>query len=266
MSSADYYTMFIKTWIPYNSWYMTNFYDEDEGRTSDRDIIYHIMTTNNPFKDRILALLAGEGSSSVEFKHHLASLCVNLEQHPLPNTIEKIGFSRISILNNPDSKANAQETVGKFTCKAHYDNTLPKKSPRWILEVIKNPGTTTNIVQLQKCSLVELSNNPKFQEISSDTVKEGLRLCLNKISPNMTSSVLHAKYGQSKKPADSIVIDADRHVYFINNSDHIARAVVKVLYELRCKLFHGEVEPGKANLETYEHAYYIQRILNEALI
>lgn len=267
MSSADYYTMFIKAWIPYNAWYMTNYYDEDENRTSDRDIIYHIMTTGNPYRDRVLTLLNGSGDKSAEFKLRLANLYQNLENHPLPNVVEKMSFSRINILNNPDVKSTYQETVGKFTCRARYDNTLPKKSPRWILEVIKNSdGQTTNIIALHKCSDLELSNAPQFQEIPRDDIKDTLRRCLNRISPNMTSSVLHPKNGNTRVPSDCYVVDPLRHIFFIDNKDYIARAVIKVLYELRCKLFHGEIEPSKAHLETYEQAYYIQRLLNETLV
>lgn len=267
MAAADYYTMFIKAWIPYNAWYMTNYYDEDENRTSDRDIIFHIMTTGNPYKDRVLTLLNGTGGKAPEFKLRLANLCQSLEDHPLPSVVEKLSFSRISILNNPDVKSTYQETIGKLTCRARYDNTLPKKSARWILEVIKNSdSSTTNIIALHKCSDLELSNAPQFQEISRDDVKDALRRCLNHISPNMTSSVYHSKNGISRTPVDCYVVDKVRHIYFINNKDYIARAIIKVLYELRCKLFHGEIEPSKGHLETYEQAYYIQKLLNEALI
>ena len=44
-SEPDFYTLFIKAWIPYNSWYMCNFYDEDATpkRTSDIDIINYMI-------------------------------------------------------------------------------------------------------------------------------------------------------------------------------------------------------------------------------
>ena len=39
----------------------------------------------------------------------------------------------------------------------------------------------------------------------------------------------------------------------------------EILYELRCKLFHGEIEPSDTNSGVFEQAFYIQRVLIKAL-
>ena len=56
-AEPDYYTLFIKVWIPYNAWYMHNFYDEDANppRINDRDIIY--FNKNNRWYCRKLCVL-----------------------------------------------------------------------------------------------------------------------------------------------------------------------------------------------------------------
>ena len=41
-AKIDYFQMFIQAWIPFNAWYMREFYDESTGRKSDSDIMYYI--------------------------------------------------------------------------------------------------------------------------------------------------------------------------------------------------------------------------------
>ena len=41
-SKPDFYSMFVKSWIPFNAWYMDGFYDESSGRTRDRDILDYL--------------------------------------------------------------------------------------------------------------------------------------------------------------------------------------------------------------------------------
>ncbi len=68
----DYYTLFIKSWIPYNAWYMHNFYDEDSNPKRDRGaaIISHINSSSNRYRDKIKYLL-------IENKHNPASYSAN---------------------------------------------------------------------------------------------------------------------------------------------------------------------------------------------
>lgn len=73
-AEPDFYMMFIKAWIPFNAWYMTNFYDEPSGIVTDRAIINHIKSNDNTFVRRIKSLLRGNDSVSLEFKHALGKL------------------------------------------------------------------------------------------------------------------------------------------------------------------------------------------------
>ena len=75
-SEPDFYTLFIKAWIPYNSWYMSNFYDEDASpkRTSDKDIISYIKANSNAYKDKIVTLLRNNDEESETFKLQISRL------------------------------------------------------------------------------------------------------------------------------------------------------------------------------------------------
>ena len=98
-SEPDFYTLFIKAWIPYNSWYMCNFYDEDATpkRTSDKDIINYIKSNSNAYKDKIITLLRNSDEESELFRLLISKLHYQLESTPIPNTNERIAFSSICI-------------------------------------------------------------------------------------------------------------------------------------------------------------------------
>lgn len=265
-SVPDYYIMFVKAWLPFNAWYMTNLYSEDDNLVHDRDIVYHVMTKSNLFRDRLHALIIGTDEESVRFKEHIACLSIALDKYPLPSVENQLSFSRVCIENNPNARKTGNKKVGKFTCTSRFDNTLPKTAARWILEVLRNSGTQTlGIIELHKCLESELAQNAFYQS-QSDTIKEALRYCLNAINPDMHTSVKHVKCGSKNPPHDGIVISIKKRVYFINNTDYVCRAIIRILYELRCKLFHGEIDPHDDYLEIYEYAFYIQRTLNQSIL
>ena len=137
---------------------MTNLYSEDEKRVHDRDIIYHIMTKSNKFRDKIHAFLNSTDDDSVQFKEMVAGLSILLDKYPLPNIENQLSFSRVCIVNNPNARKTGNVKVGKYTCTSRFDNTRPKTSARWILEVVKNSNTQTQgIIELHKCLDSELA-------------------------------------------------------------------------------------------------------------
>lgn len=122
----DYYTLFIKAWIPYNAWYMHNFYDEDSNPKRDRDaaIIGYINTTSNRYRDKIKSLLLGSDPQSNEFKLLLGKLHFELEANPIPDFENRITFSTINLTRN-NQKTHSQ-SLGQYTYSVRFDDTLPK--------------------------------------------------------------------------------------------------------------------------------------------
>lgn len=265
-SEPDFYTLFIKSWIPYNSWYMHNYADEDANRTSDRDIIEYIKSNPNAYKNKISALLQGVGDESDKFKQLICKLHYNLDRNPIPDYDTRISFYSISIRGNSKRQETIQEKA--FSVKGMVDLNLPKKDARWVFEIIDNKSMATiSRIALYKCSIKELHNNDDY--ISLDVkYKSAVERCLNEINPDKKESVIVQAVRRGNKysqPANSIVISKDDNLYFINNIDDVSRAIIHVLYELRCKLFHGEIDPTTSNSGIYEQAFYIQRMLIKAL-
>ncbi len=265
-SQPDFYTMFIKSWIPYNAWYMHNFYDEDAKRTSDKSIIRHIGREANVYKNRIIGLLKGGDDDSLCFKEFLWRLHCELENHPIPDYINKISFSNICIEDN--SQQTYSFSTKKYTFKGDYDKNKPKTTPRWRFEVIETKSLKTiSSVELFKCSVSELLNNADYKAIDKDEIKKGIEHCLKEIDPNKKISIINtpeSRKGKLQRPANSIVIK-DNKLFFRDNIEDVSKAIIQILYELRCKLFHGEVEPTNANIGIYEQAFYIQRMLIKEL-
>lgn len=266
-AEPDYYMMFIKAWIPLNAWYMTNFYDEAAGMVTDRAIINHIKTNDNTFTRRIKSLLRGSDSVSIEFKHALGKMELELKAHAVPNEHDRLSFANICITNN--STHTYQVTKGHYQFKAQYNATQPRTALRCRLEILKaSNGSNVALVELNNCLLSELESNADFVNVERDAWKETLRICLNAISPQKKENLLapvKMKNGVPSIPAGAIEIDKEHNLYLRSNLEDVAKATVEIIYRLRCLLLHGEINPTVANSRIYEHAYSILRTLIKEL-
>ena len=270
-SEPDYYMMFVKAFIPYNAWYMTNFYNEDANRTNDRAIMDYMKNAKpgeNHYKDRIISLLKNSTTEAMDFKKYVAALHYELRNHPIPNIEEGVSLSQVYLSNEKAEEYDPVE-IDDYTYSARNDTTLPKSSPRWILEVINTSTKDTEyMVSIHKPSLHELVHTSDFIELPSDKMREGMKKALNQVIPNRTESVVMREYDGEVKdvPEDSILIGESKKVCLINNRDKIARAIMQIIYELRCKLFHGEIAPTSDYKRVYEYAFYIQKMLIKNLV
>lgn len=266
----DYYTLFIKAWIPYNAWYMHNFYDEDSNPKRDKDaaIIGYINSTSNRYRDKIKSLLRGADAQSIEFRLLLGKLHFELEANPIPDFDKRITFSTINLTRN--TQKTHSQTLGQFRYSVRFDDTLPKTSKRWFLEVQKkSKNQTIHRVELFNWSEEELNNEQDFISIPEIEKKIQLRDAFSKINPRKPIQIIvqpkRNRRGNYTKPDNTISIDETNNLYFTEDYDLVSKVIVQLLYELRCKLFHGEIDPSQANSGVYEYAYKIQNILIKGL-
>lgn len=234
---------------------------------TDRAIINHIKSNDNTFIRRIKSLLRGNDRVSVEFKKTLGRLELELRAHPVPNEHEKLSFANISIMSN--TSYTYQVTKGHYLFRAQYNPSQPRTTLRCKLEVLKSlSGNSVALIELNNCLSSELESNPDFVNVERDEWKEMLRICLNEISPQKKVSLLaqvKKKNGKLIVPQGSIEIDKEHDLYLKANVDDIAKAIVEIIYRLRCLLFHGEIDPTVANSHIYEYAYEILRSLIKEL-
>lgn len=264
----DYYTQFIKSWIPFNAWYMVSYYDETLNRKTDRDIIDYIKNNSNPFRARIINLLNGNDNVSNQFKFFLGQLHLQLEGHTVPNDDNKLTFTAINITRN--SNTNHSIPFRNLIYKTTYNVTAPRGTNRIKCEIFDTRRGNTNIYldEFSDWSMNEFLNRPNYITLATER-KEKLRLCFEEINPKKPENIIvkpvRDRLDNFQAPSRSITIDKDTNVYFIDDVQLVSKVIIEMLYKLRCILFHGEINPTETNQGIYEHAYNIQKILIQEL-
>lgn len=252
-SGIDYYISFIKAWIPFNAWYMSEYYDEDAKITSDSAILDKIKKEDNIFKQKIKSLITKSGEDSEEFKMHLYHLQKSLETHPI-SKCDSLSFDRICIFLNTEK--NYTFKAGTKTYKGIFDSSKKRTDNRFSVEAMKKDGSTIAKIEIQNCKEETLISHPDFAKCCEKD-KEYLKKCLSAIFPKKPISIL------SHNPKKGIHIHKD--LYMVEDVNLIAQGIITMLYELRCKLFHGELDPTESNSSTYRHAYHLLYILIKEL-
>lgn len=264
----DYYTQFIKSWIPFNAWYMVSYYNESLNRKTDRDIIDYIKNNANPFRARIINLLNGDDNIANQFKFFLGQLHLQLEGHTVPDDDNKLTFTSINIARN--SNTNHSIPFRNLIYKTNYNVSAPRGTNRIKCEIFDARRGNTNIYldEFSDWSMNEFLNRPSYITLASER-KEKLRLCFEEINPKKPENIIvkpvRDRFNNFQAPSRSITIDKDTNVYFIDDAQLVSKVIIEMLYKLRCILFHGEINPTATNQGIYEHAYNIQKLLIQEL-
>ena len=96
LASIDYFTQFVKAWIPFNAWYK-NYYPNLK---TDREAINEIKTQFNKFRNKLISLLKDRGNEGIAFKSRIAELHLELERNHIENKGERITFEEIKTEDN----------------------------------------------------------------------------------------------------------------------------------------------------------------------
>ncbi len=270
-ADIDYYTMFIKAWIPFNAWYMKNYYDENSKprRKHDSEIIEHLRTHPNTYRDKLINLLRDTTGQGDEFRKIISTFYYELEQHSIPNEQERITFQTTTLGKNP--KKVWSFTYGQKFYKAEFQDQQPKTQKRFIVEVLKKTNQQTlHRIELFEWSLDELNQNPDFLSIQNGNVESNLKKCFDEINPSKPIVIVvppkRTKGGNYSQPPNSFCIDESLNLYFTDDYEKVCQVIIQILYSLRCKLFHGEVIPSEPFHGIYKQAYHIQNILIKELL
>lgn len=261
----DFYTLFVKSWIPFNAWYVDSFYDEAAGRKADREILDYIQENPNKFRDKLVNLLNGSGNDVEKFYYHLNLLDDELESHTVVNRGRRVQFSNISLSSNPLHSKIFEYRTYKYKCE-HI--TTPSSS--WKCQIMrKSDSSTVCQFSMPKWDEQVFLTQPDYMALTSQTQKDKLLECFRMINPRPVAElVLNVKYrsGIEFPPSRSICISETRKRYFTNDTILIAKCIIELLYSLRCMVFHGHLDPTGSNSQIYEHAFYIMNIVTKELI
>lgn len=247
-SEPDYYMFFLKAWIPFNAWYVAELPHLDK---KDTKIIKELQD-NQKSKPRIVIedFLKNNESDSTNFKRHLGELHYFLESKTLKHNGVKLSFTNLALTENP-IKFNYDNDVGGNIYKSEvktgfYEALIMGKGNKKIMH-FKQP--IYNIEDLKKYN--------DFIKIPEAKVRSKILKCYEAIDPQKSVSLI----SKSKIKSEYITLNSEIKVNFINDPTTIAKGCIKVLYALRCMLFHGEIEPTNTNKPAYEHSFYLLRLI-----
>lgn len=244
LSKIDYYTQFIKAWLAFNAWMKYSYPDKNE-----RQILVEIKNYSR-IKNKIIALIEQNNNNeeAIRFKSLISNLHEGLINNNLQNRGQYIDFRRIILEENI-------ETVRDFT----YSNLkykVEKINNRYYLDIFKLDGTSKFHYEQNRFDINELKQQPNYIALSA-TSQEKLIETYSWINPYREENLIYSGQGTNYINIAGI--------HFVNDTEKIAKALIEIVYGLRCLLFHGELVPREEYNKIYESAYYILRIFLEAV-
>ncbi|QHI34695.1 hypothetical protein IMCC3317_00380 [Kordia antarctica] len=247
----EYSLLFIKSWLPFNAWYCSSYPDLNN---NDRKILTVLKNNNNLFRTRIISLLEGEDDESVYFRNNLVQLHNQLELCKVPSVEKSVSFKSLNFRENPNTIFTKTHRNHQF--KVEFITPIPPQNYRIKIDVINNNNISILAYQYTKYNLIHFVADNDYQNLSETNQKiilDGFKT----LSPRLKESLIVQKRNKSFKKIKEILLT--------ENTDHLSQAIIEILYNLRCILFHGEINPNKDNLKIYKPAFYMLRLLIKSL-
>lgn len=245
-AELDYYTMFIKAWIPFNAWYFSEY-----NTKKDSVALTQIKTTKNKVRNRIETLLLNGDTASKSFKFHLSQLHLQLESRSIMNYGKLVKFTTVSIEGLTPKPATYTDKKGNIY------KAIPNKSTGYRAIIVDKSNKTLLDRNFNPYDFDAFLLDTQYLSLKDNNVKANIRQCFANINPDKLSDLV----SKSKIKADFIELDNIDKIKFINDTELIAKGIIEILYILRCVLFHGELDPTAINHAIYEHAYHILKPL-----
>lgn len=248
-TEPSYPLLLISYWIPFNAWYIST-----TGLQKDRDcLMYFKRNPDNKVYQKIKQLLNPKNKSyeGISFKHEFVCLDNLLKHGDFPDTDTPIRFGVIEMQANTTFE-NQKIVAGiKYVARRYKDGNefgKPAKSIDLIKENLASHDAKT--IHLNKHDVNKLKEELKKNKWARDDKKYALEM-FKSIEPVIHKDVKDTSSGRIKIEESS----------YTNDYDVLAAAIIDVLYELRCKAVHGEVEINGTMLKIYEHAFALLKIL-----
>lgn len=135
--------------------------------------------------------------------------------------------------------------------KNHYECTRIRGK---IITSVKEKSTGVEIFHFEQDEYDEEALQQQSVYVSlTPTQQESCLRCYGKMTPYVIESVL-------SKPEDVGSPDRSKKIgaySFVKDDVKISRAIVVVLYMLRCCLAHGDFSPDEASNNVYKYAYEV---------
>lgn len=239
----DYFSAFLKAYIAFNSWYK-----EQYPNMTDRLVIDIIKDTDNVFKRYIINLISTSTNyDNVVYQENLGklhgALCNSvITTQEFGGVRKMISFSEIAIKNTNNHESHTYRNV-KYTVK--------RERGIYKSEIKDGSGLMLFNEEQDKYDFTELSAKTSFQGLSL-TRKEQFKLCYSRIEPYITTSVLFTCDNRGTNDENVKKIGAYE---FVKDDALLSKAIIEIIYLLRCSLAHGDIAPDRNANTVYKHAY-----------
>lgn len=261
----DYFTLFIQSWIPYNAWYHKEIVPV-AGKT-DRACIDYICSHDNTIKDKIVSLLKQDDKFGRDFRFEIAELQRSLMMHTIYHNDKQINFSTVS-----QGVGIAQHLSDEEYYQFYYKVERITSGNSSTYDIVVE-DRTSHVIKYSKHvanghGVNDVKNDVNYQRLNK-TMQKRILMHFNKVDPSAPYDVVlppDNKNGALTAPKHCLVIDNINHIYFVNDADKVAQILIRLIYWLRCELFHGSIDPTLSNQDIFEHLYKIQSILIKELV
>ncbi|WP_146744630.1 hypothetical protein [Herbaspirillum rubrisubalbicans] len=240
-AEIDWFSHFIKAWIPFNAWMTDTFGDQ-----TDRVLLDRVIGGNNVVYNRIVPMLTPEEDRSQdaeEFRIQVAELHRLLQGCVINGRRGRISFERVDIGEN----TNAAEllTYRGFTFSAKR-NTPTK--PQVSVAIQNKSNSLTFSFVLAEYDRDALETERSFM-LLPDWQRDKLLSCYEAIKPRIIESAL--------APPGARVVLKYGNTDFVGDQRKVFKALIDILYGVRNALFHGSITPNEQHNQIYEPAYHI---------
>ena len=245
LSNIDYFTHFVKAWIPFNAWYRNSY----PALESDAEIMQQIKTQHNSCRNRIISLIENPetDNDSKIFKMYLGELHHQLERNHIHNRGVRISFTNIVVEDNP--QIIFEREYRKFSYKVEIDAGNRRRTTSTVID--SKSVTRMHFIQTAGYNLDELLAEAQYKALPPEC-QHLLKTCYGEVNPKKAISLLEMD------PSNSLKIG---NYSFVNDSELIAKAIITIIYNLRNSLFHGQLVPDRNTQLVYEPAYHMLRML-----
>jgi|GEM_PF-6619195 len=252
VAEIDWFSQFIKAWIPFNAWMTDTF-----GDLTDRELMDKVKAGSNVVYNRILPMLSKglpqapgtqvgwqDGSPDAQqFRSQIEEIHRLLESCVIEGRRGRISFETVDIGAN----LNKEEQRNKWNRNFQVRRDHPAK-PQVTLEISATKTTAAFALTLSAYDKQNLQDAPCFQTLRVDH-RATLLAMFDAVAPRKIVSVLaQPGYPNTLKIGNTV---------FINDPVKLFGALVDVIYCLRNALFHGSITPNSQHNEIYKPAYNI---------
>lgn len=269
-AQIDYFSMFTNAWIPFNAWYMEHYADESLNRTSDRKIIDYLCKNENHITARIISLLRNRDSESMLFRQYMANIQKELLSHPMPSVTNQLTLDTVNLEQYYTTDISKLGRYRIYDIKCSYTRSQPKGTKRIKCEaIIRKTSHTKYLVEQLEWNRAEFVTISDYTAIPSEMLRQAIIDVYDQINPKYPTKITKLpiiKGAIVKAPMKSIKLGEIDTIYVDNDTNKVAATLLNLLYELRCKLLHGEIDPIESYQPIYRYAYEIQMMLNKELL